>query len=339
MQNNITNFESTTNIATFRRMKPISFLALAASLLFLPGCEKEVDFDFDDRDKLVVISHFTENKTLDVLVYKTDALSNEAPSVPAFVTDATVMVFEKDEFLELLELAPGSGEGSGRASIYRSRRLTPETGKLYTIRVSVPGFDPITAANSIPVPVPIASVLFNSNLTEANDAGSGSEPALLDFEISVAVQDPAEVKNFYHLIFHQELFPYTVSSGGDTIVGMKTFAQPNMLQLKDPDLPVIKNYDNRGFLADDRHFNGEKLEIGAVGSYRYDPSQYLAGDFLVELRTVSEAYFFHYSTLTLQGELGNNPLGEGVVIYDNIENGVGIFAGYSSSVNSFRLFN
>lgn len=320
-------------------MKPISILVLSASLFFLPGCEKEVDFDFEDSDKLVVISHFTENKTLDVLVYKTNALTNGSSSLPTFVTDATVMVFEKDDFLELLELVPGSGEGSGRASIYRSRRLTPETGKLYTIRVSVPGFDPITAANSIPVPVPIASVLFNGNLSEVNDAGGESTPALLDFEVAVRIQDPAAVKNFYHLIFHQELFPYTVTGTGDTIVGMKTFAPPHKLQAKDPDLPVIKNYDNRGFLADDRHFNGEQLEIGAIGSYRYDPSKYLAGDFLVELRTVSEAYFFHYSTLTLQGEVGNNPLGEGVVIYDNIENGVGIFAGYSSSVNSFRLFN
>ena len=72
--------------------------------------------------------------------------------------------------------------------------------------------------------------------------------------------------------------------------------------------------------------------------YDYDPSKYIPGDFVIELRTVSEAYYLYHITLSRQVNT-DNPLSEGVVVYDNVENGEGIFAGYSSSFNSFKLSN
>jgi len=54
------------------------------------------------------------------------------------------------------------------------------------------------------------------------------------------------------------------------------------------------------------------------------------------LRTVTEDYYLYHSTLTRQVNSGN-PLSDGVVIYDNIVNGEGIFAGYGSNTNSFKL--
>ena len=243
------------------------------------------------------------------------------------------MVFSRENFRELLELVPGN-EAAGTPPVYRSRELVPQTGEFYIIKVSAPGFEPVTAENSIPVPVPIESVQYNSNIAGQED---DETEQVLDFDVSVTVQDPPDQKNYYHLIFYQELVTYTVSPSGDTLRGAKVYAEPQTLYTKDPNLPVLKNFDNRGFLADDRHFNGKKMVFDIAGSYSYDSRKFLPGNFLIELRSVSEAYFYHYSTLTLQGEQGNNPLAEGVVIYDNIENGVGLFAGYSSSVNTVRI--
>jgi hypothetical protein len=308
------------------------FILLLVAALFI-SCEKEIDYQFNKKEKLVVLSQFTDNNALDVLVFKTSSF--ESNPVTEFVTDATVLVFSDGEFLEALDYVPRN-DATNAPSFYRSKKLKPETGKVYLIKVSVPGFDPITAENSIPVAVPIQSVQFTSNLNEdvVNDKDFS-----LDFDVAVTIFDPADVKNFYHLIFYQQLISYTISPDRDTIRGDTSYAKPASLSLKDPNLPLIKNFDNRGFLAEDKTFNGQKMVFGATGSYSFDPQHYLPGDFLIELRTVSEAYYYHYSTLTLQDELGNNPFAEGVVIYDNIENGVGIFAGYSSSVNSFQLNN
>jgi len=313
------------------RIYSLFFLLLFAASFI--SCEKEIDYQFNKKEKLVVFSQFTDNNSLDVLVYKTNSF--ETNTTTTFVTDATVMVFSNGEFLEALDLVPANDDTSV-PPFYRSLQLKPEIGKVYVIKVSVPGFDPIAAENSIPVAVPIQSVQFNSSLVEdpAND-----HETILDFDVSVTIQDPHDVKNYYHLIFYQQLIPYTVSNDGDTIQGNVSYAKPLKLLPKDPNLPLIKHFDNRGFLADDRTFNGQVMVFGALGSYSYDPKKFLAGDFLVELRTVSEAYFYHYSTLTLQDGVSNNPFSEGVVIFDNIENGVGIFAGYSSSFNTFRLNN
>jgi hypothetical protein len=301
--------------------------------MVLPSCEKEVSYEFNQTEKLVVFSNFTQNNALDVLVYKTKALDSGDPTGVDFISDATVMVFGQDNFQEVLELIPGNAE-TGKPPFYRSRGLVPQTGELYIVKVSAPGFEPVTAENSIPVPVPIESVQYNSNFAEPEDDDTEQ---VLGFDVSVTVQDPPDQKNYYHLIFYQELFSYMVTPDGDTLRGIKLYAEPKTLYTKDPNLPVLKNFDQRGFLADDRHFNGKKMVFDVAGSYSFDNQKFLPGNFLIELRSVSEAYFFHYSTLTMQGGLGGNPLSEGVVIYDNIENGVGIFAGYSSSVNTVKI--
>lgn len=308
------------------------YAMLLVPALFM-SCEKEVDFKFNKKEKLVVFSQFTANNFLDVLVYKASPFNTHSST--EFVTDATVLVFSNGEFLEALELVPAN-DANGMPPFYRSKVLQPKTGEVYLIKVTVPGFEPITAENSIPVPVPIQSVQLTSNFT---DDPSDDGISILNFDISVTVVDPKDVRNFYHLIFHQQLISYTVTPSGDTLLGAVTYAQPRTLSPKDPNFPFIKHFDNKGFLIEDKTFNGQKVVFGATGSYVYDPRQFLPGDFLVELRTVSEAYFYHFSTLILQDELGNNPLSEGVVIYDNIVNGIGIFAGYSSSVNTFQLRN
>ena len=314
-------------------MRSNSLFIMLLTAVFFISCEKEIDYQFNKKEKLVVFSQFTDNNALDVLVYKTSSFESNAST--EFVTDATVMVFSKGEFLEALDLVPAN-DATNVPPFYKSNKLKPETGTVYVIKVSVPGFEPITAENSIPVAVPIESVQFSSNLAEDP---SNDTDFVLDFDVSVTIVDPQEIRNFYHLIFYQQLIPFVITNLGDTIRGDISYAKPLSLVPKDPNLPVIKNFDNRGFLAEDKTFNGQKMVFGALGSYSYDPGKFLPGDFLVELRTVSEAYYYHYSTLTLQDELGNNPFAEGVVIYDNIENGVGIFAGYSSSVNTFQLSN
>ncbi len=314
-------------------MRNYSLFIVLCTSVCLVSCEKEIEYNFNKKEKIVVFSQFTDNNALDVLVYKTG--SYETNGTNEFVTDATVMVFSKGEFLEALDLVPAN-DASNAPPFYRSKELKPEIGKVYVIKVSVPGFDPVTAENSIPVAVPIQSVQFNSN---QNEDPENDKETVLDFNVSVTIQDPQEVRNYYHLIFYQKLIPYTVTSSGDTIRGEVSYAKPQTLFPSDPNLPLIKNFDNRGFLAEDKTFNGQRMVFGAYGSYIYDPGKFIAGDFLVELRTVSEAYFYHYSTLTLQDGMGNNPFAEGVVIYDNIENGLGIFAGYSSSVNTFHLNN
>jgi len=292
------------------------------------SCEEAIDFEVNQEQRLVVVSNFSDQKVLEVFVSKTkDVLSNEAFS---YLTDATVMVFSGNELLEVLELITGD---DGRPPFYRTTQLTPQSGTVYTIKVSVPGFEPVTATSSVPMAVPIQSVDFSNTSNE-----DSNHDVAVNFNVVVDFQDPPGEKNYYHLVFYQELTSYLLNSEGDTLLGNRFLNTPLSVQSSDPNMPAIKYFDNRSFLLKDDTFDGQHMSLPFKGNYTYSLASSIPGNFFIELRTVTEDYYLYHSTLTRQVNSGN-PLSNGVVIYDNIVNGEGIFAGYSSNTNSFSLGN
>ncbi len=295
------------------------------------SCEKEVKFDFDNQERLVVFSNFSDQNDLEVLVYTTQSRLTPTETT-RFLTDATVMVFSGGQLIEILNLVPADPEAS-TPPYYRSETLVPKVGVIYSIKVSVPGYETVTATNSIPQPVPIQAVDFSSNfIVNVEDETS------VNFNIDVTIQDPQEVANYYHIIFYQEIIPYTVDEKGDSLLGEVAFLMPRSLKIG-PETPAVKHFDGKSLLAKDATFNGQEVTFSVEGSYSFNPALYLPGRFLVELRTVSEAYYYYHTTLTLQQEAGEGPLSPGVVVFDNVENGFGIFAGFSSAFNFFNLKN
>ncbi|MAT55808.1 MAG: hypothetical protein CMN32_15125 [Saprospirales bacterium] len=313
-------------LSSIQRFLPFVFL----SFLLFTACEEPLEFDLNDEERLVIYSNFSNQQTLEVFVSKTRSVLNTEPTT--FLEDATVMVFVDNELVEILQAMPASETGD-KPPFYKTLKLKPEVGVVYTIKVSVPGFDPVTATNSIPPSVPIESVDYsNTGQTEVNESKN------VKFDVAVSFIDPADEENYYHLVFLQKLTPYTVSPSGDTILSEVVINAPLTVFPSNLDMPVTGYYDHRSFLIKDRFFNGEKLRLNFWGMYDYDPGKYLPGDFVIELRTVSEAYYLYHITLSRQINT-ENPLSEGVVVYDNVENGEGIFAGYSSSFNSFKQSN
>jgi hypothetical protein len=295
------------------------------------SCEKEVQFNFGDQEQLVVFSNFSDQNNLQVLVYTTKSRFLPADST-RFLTDATVMVFSEGQLLEILELVPGKAEDKS-PPYYHSTTITPQVGKVYSIKVSVPGYEPVTATNSIPKAVPIQSVLFSNNISRITESESD-----VNFSVAVTINDPAETSNYYHIIFHQELLPYVINELGDTVTGTFTYSKPMELTLNN-NSPAVKHFDGNGLLTKDELFNGKQMTFSAEGLYTFNPQHFKPGRFSVELRTVSEAYYYYHSTLTVHHQSRENPLSPGVVVFNNIENGVGIFAGFSSTFDYFNLSN
>jgi len=89
-------------------------------------------------------------------------------------------------------------------------------------------------------------------------------------------------------------------------------------------------------LISDAGFNGDKIDISFDGSYSYDQELYTRGEFSIELRTVSKAYYQHFQNLLAEDE---DPLsGLGGSGSSNVTNGAGVFAGYSSD-KGFKIPN
>ena len=306
---------------------PIILSSLFLSIM-ATSCEEPVDFDLDEETRLVVHSHFSANKALVVYVSETKPVVSKSDFKN--VDNASISVFAGQEFIELLEYIDDASQ-----PYYRSQLLTPAVDEVYTIKVNVPGHQPVTATNYIPRPVQIEDVFFEPTIDQHTD-----DNTVINFNVSVSIQDPEEYDNYYHLFFFQELIPYSVDENGDTLLSSQVYTKTHIdISLTNTDFPAQKNYDGKSFLIEDTSFNGDLVLIPFVGRYSFNPYDYVPGNFIVELRTVSKEYFYYYSSFNNQNDNQGDPLADYSVIIDNIENGEGIFAGYSTSTKSTKLSN
>ena len=68
---------------------------------------------------------------------------------------------------------------------------------------------------------------------------------------------------------------------------------------------------------------GERCQIGTPGGDARIPPG-------LQVLHISEAYYEYLKTARLHDESRENPFAEPLNVYGNVENGYGIFAGYSS---------
>lgn len=300
------------------------------ALLFLPllGCVEEIELELPDAvPQLVVLSNFTTDQELQVSVSRTrSAVSDEVGSFLYF-TDADVRLWNGlDEIGQLELVRPEEGD---EPPYYVTDGFEPMVGVLYTIRVNVNGFEEVVATSMIPRPVAIDGVDLNTDIR----AGRDTDESELSFEVTVRFQDPPGEANFYHLRFFQELSRYRIE-GSDTIVNPATTVQ-RILQVRSLSdrLPFLAADNDRGILIRDDVLDGLLNEFTFSGSLIYNSQLYLPGNFLVELRSVSKEYYdFHASVARQQNTDG--PFSSGIDLKDNIDNGVGSFAGFSTNTSS-----
>ena len=125
-------------------------------------------------------------------------------------------------FVEALEFFPPSGPND--VPCYKSKNLVPEYEVEYTLVVEVENFKTIKAKTSIPRPVNLVGATFNPISTLGE-----SDMVLVDFDISIGLSDPASTRNYYHLVFKQEMRDFEISSNVDDDT---TFTHPYPFQLK-----------------------------------------------------------------------------------------------------------
>lgn len=281
----------------------------------LTACEQLVELDLGQEEpRLVVLASFSDLDTLEVVVSQSNAALE--PQSGGVVVDAVVEIYQENgTFIDRLDY---TGEG-----FYRAASLVPQVGKGYLLRVSAPGFEPVEAVSVIPPPrvIDTASVELDLEVTEEGPIFNRA-----DFEISLNIKDNPGSDDFYHLVFYQEAFNYRIGLNGDTLK-QQFFSLPLSVELKDDQIPAIPYIESRGLLVRDEDLPGL---LAFDGSFLYRRNDQLLGDFIIELRSVSEDYFLYHASLARQAQAGSDPLSEPVILFTNIQNGYGVFGGFVS---------
>ena len=304
-----------------------NLLILSAFLFFTAAtCERPVELVLPEPEpRLVVISNFTTDEVFQVLVSQSRSVLDQDMAV--YVTDAKVDILEGGNFLEELKLMTPPDV----PPFHATTDLRPQAGVIYTLRIEAPGFPVATAQSKIPESVEVASLEVSDLAFRDLDGGKEKE---YSFRIDLGFQDLPEVENYYHLQFFQQVLEYRLEEGDTMLTG--GFLRPVEFSVAG-DNNSVTTYFSGGVLFADIPFDGQFTTYGFRLRAVVTPRYQLLGQMFAELRSVSEEYYLYHRSLSRQQDSPGAPFSEPVIVFNNIENGHGIFAGYSVSRDSVAV--
>ncbi len=308
-------------MSIFRQILPFGFLVF----LFMGAtCERTVELDIDEPPpRLVVNSSFTLGELVKVSVAKSQSILDN--SLPEYLGDASVTLYKGDTFIEQLVLYVDPAPRI--VPYYTTQFFKPEAATTYTIKVEALGFESIEAHSFIPEPVSFSSLQV-SNLNE--EEGSETFNKRFTYQIDLNFTDPSGEDNYYHLNIFQEILSVTIT-GVDTFVDGRRLQRIGLVQ----DNPKIISDALIGglLLKNNPSEEGYRFQV----SVEIVPEFEALGQIYAELRTVSEEYYLYFSTFSRQQNQSDGPFNDPIVIFNNVENGHGYFAGYNFTQDSVSL--
>jgi hypothetical protein len=296
---------------------------LAAILvLLLTSCEVIVDVKVPyGKDKLVLNDVQSIDSVWTVELTRSNYIL--APYTSFFPVDfATVVITKPDGSTEQLQLEK-SGSGRFVGATY------PEAGKIYKVSVMPSGLDPVEAEMTMPPPVKIINIEWDSS--DVRSLNGPNDFVSFNLPFKVTFNDPPGEKNFYAI----ELFATRVKRYKDLTAGTThydtTFEE---LRLRIDDPGIASKNDSRQWFPDTIIEGKTYTAPMNAGIFVYSDGEII--ELHVRLVSMSEEYFKYLTTMDLSFEVEGDPFSQPVQIYSNVSNGFGIFAGAAYDVRKYK---
>ena len=197
-------------------------------------------------------------------------------------------------------------------------------GEQYEIRVSHPDFKTVTVSQILPKQIdPPTSIDFKRNLAK-------DEYGQYQHELSFIIKDDPNVDNYYEFLVSGEftVFEYIgVDPQGNIIFDTLQFeANTPVSNTFDPN--IADGFGN-SLLLSDQFFNGQDYKfVGRIYS-NYGSSEGDSTKYSFTVRSISPDYYKWSVSANRQENNQSNPFAEPVSIFNNLENGLGIFGMYT----------
>ncbi|UHG91639.1 DUF4249 domain-containing protein [Spirosoma oryzicola] len=241
-----------------------------------------------------------------------DSLADEADDV----VDAVVTISEGGRSVNLRYKANGLPYYSARAG-----ELLITVGKTYTLTVQTPNGERATSSCTIPGPVDLTSIRFDS-------LQSGR---IQRYFVRARWYDVANQTNYYQVT---GAFRFIADCPECT-------TKPGYIEREE--FSNLSFDDNsRGLLTDadgnDEMISGRAYLNGAnVDTQLPFRRQYKTATVTMNLLNIEPSYYQYWTAVIRQRRTRGNPFAEPVMIPSNIQGGLGCFAGYSNSTLTLRI--
>jgi len=305
--------------------KKLFFLFIIFSSFLLCTCDFETTVEIripEEKKKLVVNCIFQVDSTVYPHFFHSEnilAYQYYSPGDTTYnaITNAVANLYSGDIEIPILF--------HKKYPFYRS--ASKATDNEYTIEVSAPGYESVTATTTIPRPIQITEIQSGDFIPPPSDDLLGKRM------INVHFKDPVNELNYYGISIYAKL---KVTDSLRQVSLLQTLPTPlNPVYAEDYYAEDFRNggYIHQEFtiLFNDRLFNGLD-NVFSVWCYEGETSwNGKVEGYRVILKSISEEYYNYRVTYNLQQKAKRDPYAQPVQVFNNINNGFGIFAGYSVS--------
>ncbi|RLD47618.1 MAG: hypothetical protein DRI94_13750 [Bacteroidetes bacterium] len=316
-----------------------SLLILFVSFIIFGSCRKKLDIDIPEAEKHIVLNGIINpDSTIRVRVTKSKSVldNNEIENL----SSADVKLFKNDIFVENLVF-----NDSG----YFYSNVKPEMNANYEIRTDYPGLNSVKADVFLLPPSEIQSV-DTTVLIKINNYGEGYIDTTYEIHFNLRFDDKAATSDYYFLSVNTlyPVFFYTDTSM--IFTGYEEYSY--YFDTTDP----VLNKNNNEFIIDgingrvfsDELFNGNSYTLNFIADfYNYKSDEYVKeiNDeqypviIVLKLLKVTEAVYNYIFSFNLNEQTRFDPFAQPVQVYSNVENGLGLFSGYTITTDTIVLNN
>ncbi len=297
-----------------------NIFVLFTGLLLLNGCEKEIDINIPEKDKKIVLNGLINTDSL-FSVNVSKSLNILDVEDVKYLDNATVSIYENGNFIEELNYISGGN--------YKSSFFVSSEGKTYKVKVDVPEMQSASAETFIPE----ASIsdLTIDTITTIYEEEFYSYKGL---KCNIGFNDLSNEENYYWFCITGKRAHYEWDSvNHEEII---TYEQGNIYFNSND--PVIESWvsGGYGFIFSDKLFNGSNIDFN-IYLEKYMLYDLDTNVLHFNVNSISEDFYLYAATYNSHMEAQNDPFTEPVQVYSNIENGYGIFAGYSTVSDSITV--
>ncbi len=287
-------------------MKIILHITLVLMLLASTSCRKLVQSDFADFKQVPTVNSFLKaDSLLKVHISLASKLdTNELQGLE----NAQVKLYVNDMFKELL-----TSTGNG---VFTSTTFVEPLRK-YECKVDIPGYETVNCSNTIPKPSHLRDIIHIS--VAGKDQEGMTYPA-----VKFTFSNNPEEKQYYEARIR--LF------GRETGAMLINIVDPVLLNEGLP-LSVFSNE----LITDTAYTMTINYFTGSASSSNGEPMTTTLYPFILEVRSISYDYY-QFARQKYLYDTGRFPefglsSNQAFQLYSNVQNGYGIFAGYSSVIS------
>ncbi|MCA6363587.1 MAG: DUF4249 domain-containing protein [Bacteroidetes bacterium] len=280
-------------------MKQFFSIILSIAAVFsltLTSCERNADVDLPDVDSKLALSCFISPQDTVIRAYVTRSIPvfelGSANTQHQAVNNATVMLYDASGSVQLT-FNPLLEQYEIPAASFPI-----VAGQTYRITVALSGYPTLEASTRVPLSVPAD---FSATADLIIDSTSFPGFPLIEADIDHQFTDPAGDNNYYLI--------NAVLNLNDTLNG------------------IVRNYELARSIVSDHNADGEVIR----GSLRTGINAQGSLNSLTIWLTSGTYDYYEFHRTILNGNNGGDPFSEPTLVYSNVTNGFGIFAGCNST--------